>query len=97
MISPEGCAGILWKSGEHAEKAATALKFTSKYLKEFGVVDDIIPEPLGGAHRDDKGAADTLGDAIWHHLGELMEKPYDTLIEERYEKFRLIGSLEEKS
>ena len=52
VISPEGCAGILWKGAQHAEKAASALKFTSKYLNEFGVVDEVIEEPLGGAHRD---------------------------------------------
>src|SRR5436190_22095493 len=57
VISPEGCAGILWKSGEYAERAATALKFTSRDLLRLRVVDDVIPEPLGGAHRDHQQTA----------------------------------------
>lgn len=99
VISPEGCAAILWKKngetigqGEY-NKASDALKLTSKDLKNFGVIDEIITEPLGGAHRNEEEAALALGEALKRHLSELREKPVDSLLEERYEKFRLIGKL----
>ena len=75
MISPEGCAGILWKGAEHAEKAASALKFTSKYLQEFGVVDEVIEEPLGGAHRDHHSMAVRLRRYFKQQLKELGQMP----------------------
>lgn len=99
VISPEGCAAILWKKngetigqGEY-NKASDALKLTSKDLKNFGVIDEIITEPLGGAHRNEEEAALSLGEALKRHLSELREKPVESLLEERYEKFRLIGKL----
>ncbi|PHR97221.1 MAG: acetyl-CoA carboxylase carboxyl transferase subunit alpha [Blastopirellula sp.] len=91
VISPEGCAGILWKSHIHKEKAAKALKFTSKYLPKFGVVDDVIEEPLGGAHRDRHQMAARLKMYLMKTIKELQAKDIDTLVEERYQKFRKMG------
>jgi acetyl-CoA carboxylase carboxyl transferase subunit alpha len=91
VISPEGCAGILWKSHEHAPKAAAALRFTSDNLKRFGVVDDVLEEPLGGAHRDHHQMASRLKSYLSRTLSELEVKPTDELLDERYEKFRRIG------
>jgi acetyl-CoA carboxylase carboxyl transferase subunit alpha len=91
VISPEGCAGILWKGAEHAEKAATALKFTSKHLLEMGIVDDIISEPLGGAHRDHHAMAARLRRYFQKNLKELIKVDSSQLLNERYEKFRRIG------
>lgn len=91
VISPEGCAGILWKSGEHAEKAAEALKFTSKYLKKFGIVDDIIEEPLGGAHRDHHQTAARLKSYLIKSIRDLNKLNSEDLLSGRYEKFRQMG------
>jgi acetyl-CoA carboxylase carboxyl transferase subunit alpha len=91
VISPEGCAGILWKSHEHAPKAAAALRFTSDNLKRFGVVDDVLDEPLGGAHRDHHQMASRLKSYLSRTLSELEVKPTDELLDERYEKFRRMG------
>jgi acetyl-CoA carboxylase carboxyl transferase subunit alpha len=91
VISPEGCAAILWKSGEKAEEAAEALRLTSSDLLELGVVDGVIPEPLGGAHRDHGAAADLLRDHIVSALTELEGTPADTLLDNRYERIRNLG------
>ena len=91
VISPEGCAGILWKSGEYAEKAAKALRITSKYLAGFGVVDDVISEPLGGAHRDPHQMAARMKQFLVRTLKELVGTPVDDLLDQRYEKFRRMG------
>ncbi len=91
VISPEGCAGILWKSDAYKEQAARALKITSRHLKEFGVVDDVIEEPLGGAHRDHHQTANALKMYIVRKLRELLTVPIDKLVESRYEKFRKMG------
>lgn len=91
VISPEGCAGILWKSHQHAPKAADALRFTSKHLLELGVIDDAIEEPLGGAHRDHHKMAARMKSYLLQVLGELTAQPLDRLIENRYEKFRNMG------
>ena len=91
VISPEGCAGILWKSHEHAEKAANALRFTSKDLHGFGVVDDVIEEPLGGAHRDPHQIASRVRMYLTRTLRELTQDPIDNLLNSRYEKFRRMG------
>ena len=99
VISPEGCAAILWKRNgtevgqEEYEKASEALKLTAQDLFNLGVIDEIIPEPVGGAHRALAEAATALGKAIKKHLTEILKKPADVLLEERYKKFRLIGSL----
>ena len=95
VISPEGCAGILWKHAKHADKAAHALRFTSKDLHEFGIVDEIIDEPLGGAHRDHRQMATRLGASLSAALKDLGNIPKEDLLDRRYEKFRKIGVFEE--
>jgi acetyl-CoA carboxylase carboxyl transferase subunit alpha len=103
VISPEGCAAILWNKNETAvgpveyEKASAALKMTPEDLKGFGIIDEIVQEPLGGAHRDEEAITKALGDRLHHHLDELIGMAHDELIEARYNKFRVIGSFEEKS
>ena len=97
VISPEGCAGILWKSAEFAEKAAEALKFTSKNLKRLGIVDEVIPEPRGGAHRDHHMTASRLKQFLGKSLKNLCDMPTDELLNQRYEKFRQIGVFMEES
>ena len=93
VISPEGCAGILWKVATEETKplAAQALRLTSKDLARLGVIDDIIPEPLGGAHRDHREMANTLKGYLLRYLRELRNVPTDALLEQRYQKFRRIG------
>ena len=91
VISPEGCAGILWKSHEFAPAAADALRFTSKHLPGLDVVDDVIPEPLGGAHRDHQQMAIQIKQYLVSSLRELQEKSLEDLLADRYQKFRKIG------
>lgn len=91
VISPEGCAGILWKSHEFAPNAADALRFTSKDLPGLDVVDDVIPEPLGGAHRDHQQMAIQIKQYLVSSLRELKEKSMEDLLADRYQKFRKIG------
>ena len=92
VISPEGCAGILWKSHQHAPKAADVLRFTSEHLPLLGVVDDVIEEPLGGAHRDHHQMAARLKNYLAKTLEQLVKIDPDTLLERRYDKFRKMGS-----
>ncbi len=96
VISPEGCAGILWKDRKFADKAAQALKFTSNDLRRLGVIDEIINEPLGGAHRDHRQMAVILKGCLMRILRDLTAIPIDRLLERRYEKFRRIGVFEEQ-
>ena len=91
VISPEGCAGILWKSHTFKERAAEALKMTSKDLSRLGVVDAVVQEPLGGAHRDHHLMASRLKLYLRGALRELCGKPLDQLVDERYMKFRQLG------
>jgi acetyl-CoA carboxylase carboxyl transferase subunit alpha len=91
VISPEGCAGILWKSAAYAEEAAQALKLTSRHLHELGAVDDVIEEPLGGAHRDHHQMAARLKLYLIKVLEQLTEQPLEELVAARYEKFRRLG------
>jgi len=91
VISPEGCSGILWKGGENAAQAAEALKLTSKHLKELGVIDEIIEEPLGAAHRNTRAAADNVKEAILSELKPLMCMSPEEMLEHRYQRFRVIG------
>jgi acetyl-CoA carboxylase carboxyl transferase subunit alpha len=93
VISPEGCAGILWKVATEETKplAAQALRLTSKDLARLGVIDDIIPEPLGGAHRDHREMANTLKGYLLRYLREVRNVPTDALLEQRYQKFRRMG------
>ncbi|MBI5758615.1 MAG: acetyl-CoA carboxylase carboxyltransferase subunit alpha [Planctomycetales bacterium] len=97
VISPEGCAGILWKNSSFADQAARALKFTSKDLLRFGVVDEIVPEPLGGAHRDHRQMANFLKGSLNSALRKLCAIPLDRLVDRRYDKFRKIGMFEESA
>jgi acetyl-CoA carboxylase carboxyl transferase subunit alpha len=91
VISPEGCAAILWKHRSHAAEAAAALKLSSPDLKAFGMVDDVVPEPPGGAHHDPAVAADNLKRAILKHLTALLKMPKKKLLAARYAKFRKFG------
>ncbi len=91
VISPEGCAGILWKSSTYAEQAAAALKMTSKHLLGLGVVDDVIEEPLGGAHRDHHQMAARMKMYLVKCLKELVGQKSQTLVDKRYDKFRQMG------
>ncbi|HLP24796.1 MAG TPA: acetyl-CoA carboxylase carboxyltransferase subunit alpha [Acidobacteriota bacterium] len=95
VISPEGCAAILWKDRAHAAKAAEALKLNAANLKDFGVVDEVIAEPLGGAHNDPAAAAAALKAAFKRHLDELIEKSEDQLLDDRYERYRELGQYRE--
>ncbi|MBI1312498.1 acetyl-CoA carboxylase carboxyltransferase subunit alpha [bacterium] len=95
VISPEGCAGILWKSVEHRDKAARALRFTSRDLMKLGVVDEVIPEPLGGAHRDHRAMATALKGSLIAAIKDLRQIPRDQLVDRRYEKFRRMGVFQE--
>lgn len=97
VISPEGCAGILWKDAKFKDKAARALKFTSKDLQRLGVVDEVIGEPLGAAHRDHRQTAMLLKAALMRNLKELSALPIDQLLDRRYQKFRRIGVFEEQA
>jgi acetyl-CoA carboxylase carboxyl transferase subunit alpha len=95
VISPEGCAAILWKDRANAPKAAAALKLNAGSLKELAVVDDVIPEPLGGAHNDPAAATAALKKALLHHLGELLPLDTATLLENRYQRYRTLGEYRE--
>ncbi len=99
VISPEGCAGILWKTATDETKplAASALKLTARDLFNLGVIDHIIPEPLGGAHRDPRGMGNTLKAYLLRYLRELKQLPLEELLEQRYQKFRRMGVYEEVS
>jgi acetyl-CoA carboxylase carboxyl transferase subunit alpha len=96
VISPEGCAGILWKeaSEETKARAAEALKLTSQHLAELGVIDEVIAEPLGGAHRDSRAMANTLKTYLLRSLRELRKVPLPALLDKRYEKFSRMGVFE---
>jgi len=91
VISPEGCAAILWKHRKHAPEAAAALKLTAKDLLNLKIIEEVIPEPLGGAHQNHAAAIENLRGAVARHLDEICDTPIDTLLEERYRKFRQIG------
>lgn len=92
VISPEGCASILWRSGEQAQEAAEALRLTAQDLQRLGVVDRIVPEPLGGAHRSPKEAVERLGEALDEALRPLLGLDRSTLREQRREKFLAMGA-----
>jgi acetyl-CoA carboxylase carboxyl transferase subunit alpha len=96
VISPEGCAAILWKDGKKREAAAESLKLTAGDLHRLGVIDEIIQEPLGGAHRNPQGMADSLRGVVERHLQELNRIEINELLGLRYEKFRKIGTFTER-
>ncbi len=91
VISPEGCASILWKDAEKAPLAAEAMAITSRDLKEHGLIDEIVPEPLGGAHRDPEQMARNLRNALVQTLDNLTAEPLDRLLEHRYERLMSYG------
>jgi len=91
VISPEGCASILWRDAAKAEVAAEALKITAPDLKEFGIIDEIVPEPEGGAHLDHVASAALLGSALDDSLRDLSRLTIPELLDRRYEKFRRMG------
>lgn len=95
VISPEGCAAILWKHRKFAPEAAAALKLTADDLQEFGLVDGVIPEPVGGAHRDPAAIFSTVIETISSAISALKEIPMKKLLEERYDKFRGMGVFSE--
>ena len=94
VISPEGCAAILWKTRDKAQDAATAMKITAQDLLKLKVIDRIVDEPVGGAQRDVPAAIDSLGNAIEEELAALSKKEPGELREERRRKFLAIGRLE---
>ena len=95
VISPEGCASILWKSAEKASEAAEALGITSGRLYELGLVDSVIPEPLGGAHRDVDAMAETIKQSLLKNIDALARKPTDELVDARYKRLMSYGQFSE--
>jgi len=95
VISPEACSAILWRDRRHAAEAAEALKLTAQNLLKLEVVDEIIAEPDGGAHRDYDSAAGSLGEALRRSLGRISQIPVAELLEKRYQKFRRLGVFSE--
>jgi acetyl-CoA carboxylase carboxyl transferase alpha subunit len=96
ILSPEGFASILWKDSNRAKEAAGIMKITARDLLEYGIIDDIVEEPVGGAHKDAKQAADTLKHYIVSQLDELTKKDNKQLVEERYNRFRNYGAFYEE-
>jgi acetyl-CoA carboxylase carboxyl transferase subunit alpha len=95
VISPEACSAILWRDRKHAPEAAEALKLTAQDLLKLDVVDEIVDEPEGGAHRDYESAAANLGTALRRNLAELCHLSVDDLLKKRYKKFRKLGNFAE--
>ena len=95
MISPEGCAAILWRDAANAPQAAEAMKVTAEDLLDLNVIDKILPEPEGGAHRDPDETAKIIKSEILLTLGELSKIPVDKLLEMRVEKFSRMGHWDE--
>jgi acetyl-CoA carboxylase carboxyl transferase subunit alpha len=95
VVSPEGCAAIVWRDAAKAPEAAAAMKITSGDLQQLGITDEIVPEVPGGAHLDPAAAIALTGDAIRCHLGELLQLPTAELLRRRYEKYRAIGVFQE--
>jgi acetyl-CoA carboxylase carboxyl transferase subunit alpha len=94
VISPEGCAAILWKDQARAKEAAEAMRLTAADCKALGVIDEVLPEPPGGAHADPVATIDTVGRAIDGRLERLVLLPVEALLEARYAKFRAMGAWE---
>ncbi|OHD56085.1 MAG: acetyl-CoA carboxylase carboxyltransferase subunit alpha [Spirochaetes bacterium GWF1_51_8] len=94
VISPESCASILWRDAGFAERAADVLKYTGNYLMKFGVIEEIIPEPMGGAHRDVNLTIASVKKTALRHFQELKRIPIPRLVQKRYERFRKLGAFE---
>jgi acetyl-CoA carboxylase carboxyl transferase subunit alpha len=92
VITPEGCASILWRDGAKADEAAERLRMTAPELLKLKVVDRVIEEPAGGAHQDPEKAAANVGVALHDALNELLEKTPDELVRDRYDRFRALGA-----
>ena len=97
VISPEGCAAILWRDRAEGPAAAEALRITAMDCHQFGVVDELIPEPPGGAHRDQDATVQALGKHLRRHLDELLAMPAEQLTEDRYQRFRKLGVFVEEA
>jgi acetyl-CoA carboxylase carboxyl transferase subunit alpha len=97
VISPEGCAAILWKHREHAPEAASALKLSAQDLRQLGIIDGIVPEPTGGAHNDHAAAAENLKRCVLEAIESIEKLPANQLLDERYEKFRKFGEFTERA
>jgi len=95
VISPEGCASILWKSAEKASDAAEAMGITAHRLKELGLIDEVIEEPLGGAHRNMEAMTEVLGEHLRSTLLSLEEMPLEQLLETRYKRLMSVGVYKE--
>lgn len=95
VISPEGCASILWRDAKKSDKAAEALKMNAENLKEFQIIDDILEEPLGGAHHDPQRMFQTLKAYLFEQCSTLEQKEMHELLDQRYQKFRAMGAFEE--
>jgi len=95
VISPEGCAAILWNNGSKASEAADLLKITAQDLFQMKVIDEVVEEPIGGAHRDPRRAAELLKEAITRNLAEIRTMPTEELLKLRYEKFRKLGTFDQ--
>ncbi|MEE3179811.1 MAG: acetyl-CoA carboxylase carboxyl transferase subunit alpha, partial [Verrucomicrobiota bacterium] len=91
VISPEGCAAILWKHRKHAPEAAEAMKLTAEDLAGMSLIDEVVPEPKGGAHQDVRSAAGNLKAALVSHIDELEALSEEEMLNARYEKFRRAG------
>lgn len=97
VISPEACSAILWKDRRHAPEAAAALKLTANDLMQLGIIDEVVPEPEGGAHRDHDAAAEQIGIALRRNLERVTALTTDEMLMKRYEKFRRLGNFAEES
>jgi acetyl-CoA carboxylase carboxyl transferase subunit alpha len=97
VISPEGCAAILWKDRKFAADAAAALKLGAQEMKDLGLVDEVLPEPLGGAHKNPEKSAQTLKEFLGRELERLSAQDTDELLKGRYQKFRRFGRFEEEA
>ncbi len=97
VIAPESCSAILYRDASHAEKAAESLKLTARDMATFGIIDELIPECPGGAHRDPQATAQAIGGGIRKHLALLSKMSAADLLKQRYEKFRVLGALSESS
>jgi acetyl-CoA carboxylase carboxyl transferase subunit alpha len=95
VISPEGCAAILWNNGAKASEAAELLKITAQDLFQMKVTDEVVEEPIGGAHRDPRRAAELLKESVVRNLAEIRNVPIDDLVKQRYERLRRIGTFDE--
>jgi len=95
VISPEGCASILWKSNEKAEDAAEAMRITADSLNDFGLIDEILPEPLGAAHRDPEAAAEVIRNAVLKHLDDIDQLDIDQLLDQRQLRLASFGEYKE--